>query len=37
LQEVADSLLHEAAKEGLLTENPEYEKGNRKPRYLKTS
>ena len=37
LQEVADSLLHEAAKEGLLTENPDYEKGNRKPRYLKAS
>ncbi|MFM2320359.1 MAG: hypothetical protein RLZZ215_2980 [Pseudomonadota bacterium] len=35
LQEVADSLLHEAAKDGLLTENPEYEKGNRKPKYLK--
>lgn len=37
LQEVADSLLHEAAKEGLLTENPEYEKGNRKPKYLKAT
>ena len=37
LQNVADSLLHEAAKEGLLTENPDYEKGNRKPRYLKAS
>jgi hypothetical protein len=37
LQNVADSLLHEAAIDGLLTENPEYEKGNRKPRYLKTT
>jgi len=37
LQEVADSLLYEAASAGLLVENPEYEKGNRKPRYLKTS
>ncbi len=37
LQAVADSLLHEAAKDGLLTENPEYEKGNRKPRYLKAT
>ena len=37
LQNVADSLLHEAALSGLLTENPEYEKGNRKPRYLKVS
>lgn len=37
LQEVADSLLHEAAKDGLLTENPDYEKGNRKPRYLKVT
>lgn len=31
------SLLHEAAKEGLLTENPDYEKGNRKPKYLKAT
>lgn len=37
LQDVADSLLSEAAKEGLLTENPDYEKGNRKPKYLKAT
>lgn len=35
LQQVADCLLHEAAKAGLLVENAEYEKGNRKPKYLK--
>lgn len=37
LQDVADSLLNSAAQSGLLVENPEYEKGNRKPRYLKTA
>jgi hypothetical protein len=35
LQDVADSLLGSAAQSGLLVENPEYEKGNRKPKYLK--
>ena len=35
LQDVADSLLNSAAQSGLLMENPEYEKGNRKPKYLK--
>jgi hypothetical protein len=37
LQNVADSLLHEAAIDRLQTENPDYEKDNRKPRYLKTT